>query len=85
MIFVPLTGDSGIARCPRFARVDRLEIINRGDWGESLGQMERCIERDPTALKPDLIVIQSGGRIARKLNENILSIASTAVGCAGSS
>ena len=40
---------------------DRVEVINRGIGGETLAQMAHRFQRDAGALKPDVIVIQSGG------------------------
>ena len=58
---VVLIGDSRIARWPTSAIGDRVEVINRGIGGETLAQMALRFQRDATALKPDVIVIQSGG------------------------
>ena len=58
---VVLIGDSRIARWPTSALEDRVEVINRGIGGETLSQMAQRYERDAIALKPDVIVIQSGG------------------------
>ena len=57
---VVLIGDSRIARWPTPVKDDRLEVINRGIGGETLAQMAGRFQRDAIALKPDLIVIQSG-------------------------
>ncbi len=57
---VVLIGDSRIARWPAPAMGDRVEVINRGIGGETLAQMARRFQRDAIALKPDVIVIQSG-------------------------
>jgi lysophospholipase L1-like esterase len=40
---------------------DRIEVINRGVGGETSTQMARRFQRDAVALRPDVIVIQSGG------------------------
>jgi lysophospholipase L1-like esterase len=58
---VVLIGDSRIARWPTSAMSDRVEVINRGIGGETLAQMARRFQRDAVSLKPDVIVIQSGG------------------------
>lgn len=58
---VVLIGDSRIARWPAPAFGDRFEVINRGIGGETLAQMARRFPTDAIALKPDVIVIQSGG------------------------
>jgi lysophospholipase L1-like esterase len=58
---VVLIGDSRIARWPTFGMADRIEVINRGIGGETLAQMARRFQRDAVALRPDVIVIQSGG------------------------
>ncbi len=58
---VVLIGDSRIARWPDSANGDRVEVINRGSGGETLAQMARRFQRDAIALRPDVIVIQSGG------------------------
>jgi len=58
---VVLIGDSRIARFPAFAVSDRVEVVNRGIGGETVAQMARRFDRDAAALKPDVIVIQSGG------------------------
>ncbi len=39
---------------------DRVEVINRGIGGETLAQMAHRFRRDAVALKPDVIVIESG-------------------------
>ena len=55
-----LIGDSRIALWPASAMDDRFEVINRGIGGETSAQMARRFDRDAIALKPDVIVIQSG-------------------------
>ncbi len=57
---VVLIGDSRIARWPTSTLGDRAEIVNRGIGGETAAQMARRFDRDALALKPDVIVIQSG-------------------------
>ena len=58
---VVLIGDSRVARWPTSGMGDRVEVINRGIGGETVAQMARRFERDAIALKPDVIMIQSGG------------------------
>lgn len=57
---VVLIGDSRVSRWPTAAMSDRIEAINRGIGGETLAQMAHRFQRDAVALKPDVIVIQSG-------------------------
>ena len=57
---VVLIGDSRIALWPASAFGERVEIVNRGIGGETLAQMARRFQPDAIALKPDVIVIQSG-------------------------
>jgi lysophospholipase L1-like esterase len=57
---VVLIGDSRISRWPASAVGDRVEVVNRGMGGETIAQMARRFDRDAIALKPDVIVIQSG-------------------------
>ena len=58
---VVMIGDSRIARWRLPTTGDRVEILNRGIGGETLAQMARRFERDAVELRPDVIVIQSGG------------------------
>ena len=58
---VVLVGDSRIARWPMSAIGDQAEAVNRGIGGETSVQMARRFHRDVIMLKPDVIVIQSGG------------------------
>ena len=57
---VVLIGDSRIARWPTSGMCDCVEFINRGIGGEPVAQFARRFDRDALALKPDVIVIQSG-------------------------
>lgn len=58
---IVLIGDSRIARWPASAFADRFEVVNRGVGGETSAQMAQRFRRDAIELKPDVIVIQSGG------------------------
>jgi lysophospholipase L1-like esterase len=57
---VVLIGDSRIARWPTSAIGDQFEVINRGIGGETVAQMARRFDRDAIALKPDVVMIESG-------------------------